>query len=246
MAEDDFMPHKAIEEAKKNIELLKKKAGAKKVSSTNLLRSINKLSANMDSLSELFKTATEEMKKEEAAEEELTEEIIPLSKKINMIEDENKKIAQGILTVADMIKELKDKIERQMPAAMPSRPIPQPRIMPGQMPAKPMPAPEIRPGAMPPRHELRFGPAPRKEPGAPYPEMPSIPPAFQKPIPPTPPKPAPFPPLGGRIPPAPGMPPRAMPGAPEGMMPEFPKLPGAEPPKKQGFFSKILGVFKRK
>jgi len=92
----DLMPHKAVKKIKKEIENLKKKSQKESFSSKSVQTSVTNLTNSIDSLMELFKEATDSMKLEEQAEEEVSKKISPLLARMDDIEDQNKKIAQGI------------------------------------------------------------------------------------------------------------------------------------------------------
>ena len=73
------------------------------------------LTRSMNSMLQLFSSAAEEMKLEERTESELSEKITPLINKVNNLEEQNKTIAEGLVAVADMVKDIKKesgKIER--------------------------------------------------------------------------------------------------------------------------------------
>ena len=95
----------------------------------SLKESIDNLNNSINSLIKLFKEATEQLKMEEHDSEVVDKKISPVIQKITTLEEQNEKIARGIVAVADMLK------ERQIKA--PVRPM--------QQPQQPM----IRP-AMPP------------------------------------------------------------------------------------------------
>lgn len=193
----ELMPHKKIKKIKKEIESLKKKAETESFTSKGFMSSVNSLTTSIDSLMELFKEATESMKLEEQAEEEVSKKIGPLLARMDDIEEQNRKIAEGIVTVADMVTELKEEIEKIKKPAMPRiRPMPRPKIVmppprpmpprPPEMPKKPVPFPRpMPPGAkpLPPLPEERpMPPPPWEKPGAP-PPMPPGPPGPMPPLP---------------------------------------------------------------
>lgn len=246
--EEYELPHKTIKKVQKGLEELKKKAEKQKtISSDTFLTSLKGLTESMSDLASLFKEATKDIKEEEEETAvELKEKIEPLLKKIDIVEDENKKIAQGILTIADMIKGLEEKLEKRKkpvppmfmrapgPPGMP-RPGPMPPRAPGaampppihKFPTKKMPTPRlpVPPGAlkMAPPGPM---PPPPERPPAPRPEMP-LPPGTPLPPASPPPKPPEFPPT-----PPMGIPPPT----------ELPLPPEAPPaPKKKGFFAKLFG-----
>jgi hypothetical protein len=234
------LPHKTIKKVQKGLETLKKKAQKQKhVPSDSLLKSVEDLNQNLVSLSNLFKEAGKDIKEEEEIATDLNKKIDPLIEKVNILEDENKKIAQGILTVADMIQELKNKLERPRPMPKPKKSL-FPMFRAPRMP-RPGPMPPRPPGAaMPPP-----SPIPAKE--MPTPPMPKPPrPPMSPGIPPLEEKPPGLPPLG----PPPKMPEKPpefkpLPEAPPPGMPApgaLPPLPGAPPPapKKKGFFARLF------
>jgi hypothetical protein len=234
------LPHDTIKKVQKGLETLKKKAAKQKsISSDTFLNSVKNLDKNLSSLSNLFQEAAKDIKEEE----EVTSGI---KEKIDTLENENRKIAQGILAIADMIKELEDKIEK--PRAPPmfmrgKRPVP-PKIPPGLMPPKrhiltepPVLPKRMPPGPMPPRMPGAAMPPPRpiapKEMPTPKP-MPGPPGPWGRPMAPRPPGPAPW-----ERPAAP-RPPEFPPGGPEmPMAGELPPLPTKA--KKKGFFAKLFG-----
>lgn len=106
--EYEIMPHKTIESIKKELDALKKKADSKESTSNEEFKtSLDNLSSSINGLMGLFKEATEEMKLEEETESELSKKIGPLMDKIDALEQENKAIAKAILSVADLVKEMK-------------------------------------------------------------------------------------------------------------------------------------------
>src|SRR3989338_6437063 len=108
MAVDDsyeIMPYKEIVELKKQIGDLQKKTGD--TSSKDLLESMAALTKSMNSMLQLFSSAAEEIKLEEKTESELSTKIAPLIEKVNRLDEQNKTIAEGLVAVADMVKDLK-------------------------------------------------------------------------------------------------------------------------------------------
>ena len=118
MAKDepyDMMPHRDIIELKEQLQKLK----AEKFSSQELMNSMSALTKSMDSMLGLFKEAAEELKVEE--KEDAT------NKKLNEIIEQNKVIADGMVTVSDMIKGFIEKQSKPV-QAQPSfqSPVPEP------------------------------------------------------------------------------------------------------------------------
>lgn len=100
--EYEIIPHKEILELKKEIEFLKKNPLGKSKSSENLLDSINALNNNIDNLITVFKDATKELKDEKPQTNDTQ-----VNKKIEELFDQNREIAEAIVSLADMIKENK-------------------------------------------------------------------------------------------------------------------------------------------
>lgn len=172
----ELMPHKKIKAIKTEIDRLKKKAEKESFSSKSFRSSVDNLKQSIDSLMDLFKEATESMKAEEKAEEEVSKKIMPLLARMDDIEEQNRKIAEGIVTVADMVSELKEETKKR-PAPMPPpihmRHIPKPRIvMPPPKPEQPFRMPEERAGVPAPSAAPWERPAPMPPPGPPIPPMP--------------------------------------------------------------------------
>ena len=168
MAKDepyDIMPHREIVELKKQVQELK----SEKSSSQGLVSSMSALTNSMDSMLRLFKGASEELKVEEK------EDI--LNKKLDEIIEQNKIIADGIVTVSDMIKNSVQKQKEPEPMKVqPSfqPPTPQPDFQQPPLESLPNepgvdlgPIPEQGPVAMPsvPFSSLEEPPKPKKKKG---------------------------------------------------------------------------------
>jgi len=250
MAKDEeyeIMPHKTIKNIKKEIQNLKRKSKkTAEVASPEFKKSIDNLTKSMNSLMELFQEAAEEMKIEDRTQENIDDKLGPLVKKVSQIENENKEIAEGIVTVADMVKDLRKEIESKKPMP-PIRPVLKqqhfekpkniPRPPPGmeqQFTEKPIPKPKfthinhpkstppLTGGPMSPEHKPKPSPHPPKQ-------MPPMPPSREA-MPQRPeamPPPGPMPQRNEAMP-SKGMPqrPEAMPQRPEAMPP-----PGPMPPR---------------
>jgi len=104
MAEDDYelMPEKEIKELKKEVELLKKNPLGDSASSKDLFRAVDRLTVSLNNMMDLFKTAKDDMKIG-GHDDEMAQALKPISEKIDMLIEQNKKIADGIITVADMV-----------------------------------------------------------------------------------------------------------------------------------------------
>lgn len=145
--EYELLPHREIQELKEELSKLKEYEIAP---SKRLHVSLLELNTKLDKLITIFEDATHEMRVEEGGLG-FVEKMKPLLEKMNKILDQNSEIASGILTLADMVKEMKE--ERSMPSMreeeMPEPPMPPtpPRTMQGMAapPLPPMP-PGVPPG----------------------------------------------------------------------------------------------------
>lgn len=115
--EYELTPHKMLEELRSEVEKLKKNPYADSGSSKSLLEAMDKLRESINELIEIFKSAHDDMIQNEGSDS-------GLGKKVDRLAEENKKIAHGIVSLAEMIK-------RDKPAAPPISPPPvQRRVMP--------------------------------------------------------------------------------------------------------------------
>jgi hypothetical protein len=112
----------------------------------------------------IFKEASKEMKESEG-EEELNRQMGELSTKLDIIVEQNEKIAEALITVADMMKgesPHSDFHDRE-PEPAPEMPSPDERLIPDEGPAAPAGPPNAPPG---------YPPGPPPGPGAPPPPPP--------------------------------------------------------------------------
>ena len=143
--DDDYelLPHKEIAELKTELERLKKGPSSESRSQ------MDQLTGALTNLLNLFKEASSQMRLEEDEGNIVSEKLIPIEEKLDQILDQNKKIAEGILAMADMIKDMKE--ERQsmkpmapkpsFPSSFPSSMPPMPRQVPGNLPPLPSMSP---------------------------------------------------------------------------------------------------------
>ncbi len=216
----EIMPYKEIVALKKEVEALKSRSGA---SSQDLLNSMDTLTKTMNSMLQLFKSAAEEMKSEDREKQDFTEKAGPMLERLDALEEQNKTIAEGMVAIADMVKEMKGE--------KPSLFKPRPQKQESRRPKEPI-LPEYhppRPAPIQPRAQNPFGgpmppprAAPEFSPFGPMPEEPPELPSFEEQLPP----------------PGP-MPPGPMPAGPIGpLLPEEPPL-FEEKPKKKGLFGRF-------
>lgn len=120
MADEPYtlMPQKEIEELKKQIAELKKNPLGENESSKSLMEAIDTLTSSMNSLMDIFRTAHDELKLD-GKDDEVHSKIHDIEQKVDTLIDQNKKIAKGLLTVADMVKA---KPKEQAPSPKPQQP----------------------------------------------------------------------------------------------------------------------------
>jgi hypothetical protein len=168
--EYELMPHRDIVELREELRKLKSlppEAGR------HTEASFEELTKRMDSLIEIFEEAEKTVRIEEGAST-FKEKMAPIVEKMNTILKQNSEIAEGIVALADIMSEIKEKLEvgviykakeaekvepvhMPRPAPMPApagpapgAPMPPPKA-PAPAPGGPMPPPLPRPGApMPP------------------------------------------------------------------------------------------------
>jgi hypothetical protein len=149
----DMMPHSQIAGLKKQLQNLK----FQKSSSQELMNTMNVLAKSMDSMLRLFKEASEELKVEEKED--------AINKKLNEIIEQNKVLAEGMVTVSDTVKDFV--VKPSKPETMSA---PQPSFHPA-MPKPSFPPPNSDPVLNEELSELDKPSQPQKGPVA----MPSIP-----------------------------------------------------------------------
>ncbi len=119
MADDeyDIIAPKTVSELRRQLDEMKK---------TNvpdmraLQKSIQDLTAAINTMIAIFKEASEGMKVEEQEEHVVAKKIDPLISKFEDISYQNQKIAEGILALADIIKEKGTEERKPMPQSYPS------------------------------------------------------------------------------------------------------------------------------
>lgn len=159
MAKDDYelVPGWEVKKLKEDVEDIKKNPlgpyGGKE-----LVDNIKNLNSAINDLTSLFRTAAEELKIEEREARTIATKIGPLIEKLDMIVDQNRKIARGIVAVADMLGGVEEK--QALPPRPPAMPMPPRPMMPPRPPSAPpappaMPAPPAPPA--PPKKKGLFG-----------------------------------------------------------------------------------------
>ena len=153
MADDyEFIPHNDIIKLKKEIDEVKKNPFGDSRQNKTLLDAMDDLTKAINSLVDLFKVASEELKLEEHDSVLINEKISPLLRKINDLEQQNEKIAKGIVALADMMNDRKQRPPMMRPQQRPQAPMPPPGFtgMPGPE-LKPLPT--VQPMSPPPQQK---------------------------------------------------------------------------------------------
>jgi hypothetical protein len=154
--EYELLPHKEIEELKDELAKLKEF----EITPTKKLRvSLVELNSKLDKLLDIFEDAMRQVQIEEGGMT-FHEKMKPIVDKMNKILDQNAQIAEGIVTLADMVKEGKGITEKPFPS-LPSREreIPMP---PGQGMPLGQGLPPLPEAPMPPRKTI-MPPPPKKK-----------------------------------------------------------------------------------
>jgi len=147
----EIVPYREIASLKKQIEELRLRSGDTDYRA--LMASVTALTKSMEGMLNLFKTAAEEMKLEQKSDSEISGKVGPLFEKVEMLAEQNKTIAEGMVALADLVKDLKE--GKGMKEEMPERPEPSMfsdfEVPPSMPRAPPMPqAPRGRMPNMPP------------------------------------------------------------------------------------------------
>jgi hypothetical protein len=192
--EYELMPHKEIIKLREELEKLKKNPLGRGKKAEDLLESIETLNDSINSLIYVFQHATDELKREPKKEAEQTD-LKPLLEKFNELMEQNKEIAEGIVSIAEMIKYEKRKIdsfdERIKPysrfseerSSFGPRPEPKPFTPPQPIPQQAPPTLQPRPGFQIPQASSFDTPPPgnpnpmpnfSNKPAQPFPPLPSF------------------------------------------------------------------------
>jgi hypothetical protein len=156
MVDEDYeiISHKEIDRLKQEINKLKE---------AEFSGSANTIMDKLDKILDIFKEASQNMQNDKSSDKQLDS----INYKLDNILDQNQKIAEGVLAVADMINNATEEEKSEIPEKAPK-------------PMPPEPNPMSPPNMMPPRPNpmyLRSGPIPHD-----FSERPSLnPPSFPKP-----------------------------------------------------------------
>ena len=107
--EYDLVPHSRLDKLEKDVNVLKANPLGATPVGNDILSEMRELNKSIKALLDLFKDATEEMKLEEKDTQTFGKRFEPMMDKMDMLIDQNKKIARGIIAVADMVKDTVEK-----------------------------------------------------------------------------------------------------------------------------------------
>jgi hypothetical protein len=105
----DLFPHGELKKLEDEIRDLKRSPASP---DNQMKSSMDELSSALKSMITIFGEAKNELRIEDEEKELLSKKIQPMMQKLDTLLDQNEKIAEGILSVADMIKKLEDKISK--------------------------------------------------------------------------------------------------------------------------------------
>jgi hypothetical protein len=177
----ELTPHKKLAMLERAISDLKSKklTPEEQASSDKLLNSMKQLDTSIGSLVEMFQTAAESMGLEEKESEAVNKALKPVMDKLDLLIEQNQKIAKGVVAVADMVTDeiprLRDEIKRlsmmsqprfvPQPVPVPVRTFEAPRPeMPSRMPTgAPIPQSTFEKPPMPPGMESFEKPTDQKK-----------------------------------------------------------------------------------
>lgn len=108
MKDDDeyeLTPHRELVKLREELEQLKKSNTSEASSSDDMLAHIKDLNHSIKSLTILFKEAAQDLTHSDEKVHEVKEHFSPMMDRMEMLVEQNKKIAAGIVSVAELIKE---------------------------------------------------------------------------------------------------------------------------------------------
>ncbi len=153
-ADYELLPHKEIEDLRQELKKLK---GFDSAPGKNLQVSIVELNKKIDKLIAIFEEAMHEVKLEEGGLS-FKEKMSPIVDRMQKILEQNSEIADGIVTIGDMIKELKESLAEETRSSPAMQQPSAPFRLPQQLPPAAMgasqplgPPPSLSPPPLPPR-----------------------------------------------------------------------------------------------
>jgi len=111
MADDDYdlLPHSELRKLEQEIDSLKQNPNS---APNTMQKGLEELNNNLRSMMTIFNEAKNELRIEDEEKELVSKKIDPITAKLDDLLDQNEKIAEGILTVADMIKKIETRLNR--------------------------------------------------------------------------------------------------------------------------------------
>ena len=188
MAEGDLVQYKDISELKKELDGMK---GRKDIPTRDLYDAVQKLTQTVTSILDIFSAATEQMKLEEHEFESESRKHEMIISKLDKLIDQNKTIAEGMVSIVEMVKEkivepVREKQDMSMPKEeslfKPAQAMPfmraqqewQPRPEPVQRTQPMMAPPQMATSSMPSPMPSDFGMQMPPMKPEPYPELPDL------------------------------------------------------------------------
>ncbi|MDO8642710.1 MAG: hypothetical protein Q7R76_03940 [Candidatus Woesearchaeota archaeon] len=151
----DIVPHKRLIELEQKVDQIKQNPFASVPSGKELVESMRALNRNLTDLTGLFKTAADDIQTEQHDVTVVQQQMGPVAEKLDMLLEQNKKIARGIIAIADMLKDQGAKLEK---LSMGNRSFPLP---PGPMPPsdrmRPLMPADVPPADFPPPPGMGMG-----------------------------------------------------------------------------------------
>lgn len=103
--EYQHVPKSKLADMEKELRVLKNARAGKGVTNEELQVSIERLTSGMEQMMKIFKMATEQIQLEDHDQDTVSQRLAPIIEKIDRLAEQNEKIADGVVAVADMIKD---------------------------------------------------------------------------------------------------------------------------------------------
>lgn len=108
--EYEILPHKEIQRLRSQLNDVRGNVSPE----SNLQSSIDRLARSMNSMMSLFRAAEEDLKIEEHDTDSFQKQIGPMMARLDQISDQNEKIAEGIISLVELLKNNEIKMEQQI------------------------------------------------------------------------------------------------------------------------------------
>lgn len=159
---DDYamVPEREFLQMKKDVDQIKKDPLATYQEKSDLLRAMQDLTKMLSELNNIFQKATDELRLEEKEAETIGKKIDPLFERMDLLIEQNKKIAKGIVAVADMLESKNNTVREEKSQMTQQEPIPpflQQTFGPSPLATPPTPPPApVRQLSPPPKRLFNF------------------------------------------------------------------------------------------